>query len=45
MAVTSNNRWFSREAYDRWWGVRMLGWVQYGKYRTESAEGGALYRL
>ena len=39
MAVTSNNRWFSREACDRWWGVRMLG-----PYTTKSPEGGAMYR-
>src|SRR4030095_6278862 len=32
-AATSNHRWFSREACDRWWGVRMLGSIHNEKSR------------
>ena len=31
--MTSNNRWFSREACERWWGVRMLGSIHNEKSR------------
>src|SRR5262249_52044934 len=34
--MTSNNRWFSREACDRWWGVRMLGAIHHEKFRKKA---------